>query len=264
MKTIIIIPARFKSTRFPGKPLAVLNGQAAILWTLKAALNVSNTDEVYVATDSLLIKDTVESIGGKVIMTSEFCNNGTERVAEAAKHLKLEDEDIIINFQGDAPLTPSWFVEKIIAEIKSNKNADMVTPILKCDEESYLRFTNDRLNGRVGATTSVSDLSGKALYFSKEVVPFLPNPKFLKYTSVFHHVGIYGYRMAALKQYPDFKIGPLEQAEQLEQLRFLENGKRVYNIEVESHGYQFWELNNPEDIEIIEKMMTENEKLRVS
>lgn len=261
MKTVIIIPARYKSSRYPGKPLAKIMGKEAILWTYQAASAVPNIDAVYVATDNKDIKKVAENFGANVLMTSEECRNGTERVAEAAKQINSKSDDLIINFQGDAPLTPPWFVEKIISEFKSNGKADMITPVLRCDKDSYLRFVTDRKAGRVGATTAVFDLKNRALYFSKEVIPFLPNTDALKNTPVFHHVGIYGYRMAALGDYPKWDIGPLEQAEQLEQLRFLENGKEVYVTEVDALGFEFWELNNPEDVNIIEKMIEANRSI---
>jgi len=256
--TTIIIPARYKSTRFPAKPLALIRGKESILWTVDAARRVKNAEEVYVATDDERIATVVDSYGCRVIMTSESCRNGTERVAEAATSLNLTDDEIIINFQGDAPLTPPWFVDAIISELKKRTDADLVTPVLRCDLESYRRFTDDRRNGRVGATTAIFDRYSRALYFSKEVIPFLPSEQNLTTTPVFHHVGIYGYKMKSLQAYPKWVVGPLEQAEQLEQLRFLEQGQAVYIIEVDARGVEFWELNNPEDVERIEAMMTTN------
>jgi 3-deoxy-manno-octulosonate cytidylyltransferase (CMP-KDO synthetase) len=255
VRTAIIIPARFKSSRFPGKPLAAIHGRASILWTIEAAQAVTGAHELYVATDSDAIRAAVEAHGARVIMTREECRNGTERVAEAAAKLGLADDDIVINFQGDAPLTPPWFIDSICATLADNRVADMVTPVLRCDAASYQRFVNDRKHGRIGATTAVFDNAGRALYFSKEVIPFLPEVSSLVKTPVFHHVGVYGFRYAALRDYPQWTVGPLETAEQLEQLRFLENGRSVYVVEVPDRGAQFWELNNPEDVAIIEAMM---------
>lgn len=260
MQTIIIIPARFKSTRFPGKPLERLKGRPAIQWTHEAANRVKGIDSIYVATDDDTIKAAVESFGGKVLMTSSSCQNGSERVAEAAKLLNCADDDIVINFQGDAPLTPPWFVEALVDALKNDPEADMATPVLQCDQDSYNRFKEDRKHGRVGATTAVFDIRKHALYFSKEVIPYLPKPEALKTSPVYHHVGIYAFRTPALFAYPTWKPGPLENAEQLEQLRFLENGKSILCVEVDANGHQFWELNNPEDVERIETMMDENAK----
>ncbi len=261
MKSFVIIPARYQSTRFPGKPLVKLLGAEAILHTYRAAKTIHGVDGVYVATDDERIQKVAEADGAKVIMTSEACRNGTERVAEAAQKIGAHKDDLIINLQGDAPLTPAWFVNALIEKLKATPDADVVTPVLKCDKESYLRFVNDRKHGRVGATTAVFDLHQKALYFSKEVIPYLPDGQAYGETPVYHHVGVYGYRMDALLAYPKWTVGPLEKSEQLEQLRFMENGRSVYVTEVDARGIQFWELNNPEDVPIIEKMMQENARL---
>lgn len=262
MNTIIIIPARFSSTRYPGKPLAKIKNREAILWTMEAAFNISNIDAIYIATDNEKIKSCVENNGGAVIMTSENCRNGTERVAEAASLLNLTDEDIIVNLQGDAPLTPHWFIEDLISSIKHDPEADMVTPALRCDPDSLYRFLNDRQNGRVGATTVVFDSNRRALYFSKEVIPYTSQSSQASEIPVFHHVGVYAYRKTALESYPKWDIGRLEKAEQLEQLRFIEQGKNVKIKIVKDYGHLFWELNNPEDVEIIEKMIDANKLLR--
>jgi 3-deoxy-manno-octulosonate cytidylyltransferase (CMP-KDO synthetase) len=256
----IVIPARFKSTRYPGKPLVKLQGKEAILWTLEAA-TASYDADLYVATDDARIARIVEAAGGRVVMTSESCRNGTERVAEAAEKLALPDDEIVVNFQGDAPLTPSWFVGALVERLESTREAVVATPILRCDEESYRRFKNDRAQGRVGATTVVVGRNGNAIYFSKEVVPFLPDIAHLQTTPVYHHVGIYGYRKSALRRYVNWPVGPLESAEQLEQLRFIENGLAVQAVEVDARGRDFWELNNPEDVSIIEAMMLANARL---
>jgi len=258
MNTFVIIPARFSSTRYPGKPLAKIKGREAILWTYMAGLAIPNVTEVLVATDSERIRTVVEAVGGRVVMTSDSCRNGTERVAQAAERIGAKADDIIINLQGDAPLTPPWFIEAIVAELSVNRLADMVTPVLRCDEDNYQRFVDDRKNGRVGATTAVFTKDRRALYFSKEVLPYLPNVAALKRTPVFHHVGVYGYRFQALEEYPNWEIGALEEAEQLEQLRFLESGRSVFVTEVADRGHQFWELNNPSDVQIIEEMIDVN------
>lgn len=261
MSVTIIIPARYASTRYPAKPLAQIRGKESILWTLEAGLRVQGARAVYVATDDDRIADVVRAAGGQVVMTSDACRNGTERVAEAARLLGLAGDEIIVNLQGDAPLTPSWFVDALIKEMHLNNQADMVTPVLKCDEDSYKRFKNDRAHGRVGATTAVFGAGLRALYFSKEVIPYLPAKYDYEQTPVYHHVGIYGYRMRALQDYPHWPVGPLESAEQLEQLRFLENGRAVYVVEVDARGHAFWELNNPEDVQVIEEMMTQNARI---
>jgi 3-deoxy-manno-octulosonate cytidylyltransferase (CMP-KDO synthetase) len=262
IRTVIIIPARYASSRFPGKPLAKVDGRPAVEWTLQAAGHVGAIDEVHVATDDARIAAVVRAAGGSVLLTSTSCRNGTERAAEAATGLGLDDDDIIVNLQGDSLLTPAWFVSDLVAALQQAPDASVATPALPCDKESYLRFVEDRRHGRVGATTVVFDLNHRALYFSKEVLPYLPTAESFDDTPVFHHVGLYAYRMKALKTYGDLQIGPLERSEQLEQLRFMENGGDIHVVEVDSRGHQFWELNNPEDVAIIEKMMVYNATLR--
>ncbi|HKX27593.1 MAG TPA: 3-deoxy-manno-octulosonate cytidylyltransferase [Blastocatellia bacterium] len=254
MKVTVIIPARYESSRYPGKPLAEVSGKIAIRWTYEAVQKIRGVTEIYVATDDRRIQTAVEAFGGAVLMTSETCRNGTERVADALTRCPTEPE-IVVNVQGDALLTPPWFVEELISFLQSEPDAEMATPILKCDVESYRRFLNDRRHGRVGATTVVTDARGRALYFSKEVIPFLPQEEMLATVPVYHHVGIYAYRPAVLKEYCRWTPGPLEKAEQLEQLRFLEQGRNVYAVEVDPRGFEFWELNNPEDVQIIESMI---------
>ena len=259
MKNIIIIPARYQSSRFPAKPLAMLKGATGISRSLverswRAALQVKGVDDVYVATDDVRIEEAVNAFGGKVIMTSPSCANGTERCADAFDILADKDDiGIIINLQGDAPLTPPDFVENIINMMEKNPQCQVATPILRCDIEAYTHFKDDRKQGRVGGTTAVKNNQGDALYFSKEVLPFSSR----NFTAddiipCFHHVGLYGYRPDALKRYMTFSTGLLESEEGLEQLRFLENGVAIRCVEVEGKDRVFWELNNPIDIERIE------------
>ncbi len=260
MRTVILIPARYASTRYPGKPLVMLkdgSGQAKSLihrsW--EAACAVQGVDDIYVATDSEEIRDAAQGFGAQVIMTAESCENGTERCADALDRAGLT-HDLIINLQGDAPLTPPWFAEALIEAMAKDSRAGMATPVLQCDAETYRHFVEDRREGRVGGTTAVFAPDRAALYFSKEVIPFI-DPSKVKdpHKLVFHHVGLYAYRPDALRQYMSWTPGPLEGLEGLEQLRFLENGARVACVEVDARGRVFWELNNPGDVARIEAVM---------
>ena len=260
MSVLIAIPARSASTRYPGKPLVTLNGpdgaKTLIQRSWEAARAVKGVDRVVVATDDERIKTHAEGFGAEVVMTSPACQNGTERCAEVAA--KLPGFEMVVNLQGDAPLTPAWFVEDLIAGLRADAQADIATPVLRCDGRAVSGFLADRRAGRVGGTTAVFGAGGRALYFSKEVIPYTgktyadSDP-----TPVFHHVGVYAYRPRALRAYAGWPIGPLEVLEGLEQLRFLEQGRNVLCVEVEAKGRQFWELNNPEDVPRIEAMMAE-------
>lgn len=260
MKTIIIIPARYASTRYPGKPLVVLTGKDGVPKSLiqrswEAAKAVKDVAAVYVATDDDRIKAAAEAFGADVVMTSESCANGTERCADALQNLK-ESADLYVNLQGDAPLTPAWFVEDLMKAMRENPDVQMATPVLRCDAVTHANFVEDRLHGRVGGTTAVFDRHMNGLYFSKEVIPYT-GKTFADgdIIPVFHHVGVYAYREAALKAYGSWPVGPLETCEGLEQLRFLENGMPIRCVEVDGKGRVFWELNNPVDVARIESVI---------
>ncbi|SHH81428.1 3-deoxy-manno-octulosonate cytidylyltransferase [Cognatishimia maritima] len=262
MKTVILIPARYASTRYPGKPLAELtqpdgSKKSLIRMSWEAAQTVQGVDAVYVATDDDRIKTAAEAFGAEVIMTSESCENGTARCADALANAGIE-ADLIVNLQGDAPLTPAWFVEDLIAAMKADPEAQVATPVLQCDPLTYGHFVEDRKAGRVGGTTAVFNAKGHALYFSKEVLPYIDAHKVpAENIPVYHHVGVYAYRPDALAAYTSWPVSELETLEGLEQLRFLVNGTTVRCVIVEGRGRVFWELNNPEDVPRIERVLKE-------
>ncbi|WIV51365.1 manno-octulosonate cytidylyltransferase [Marivivens sp. LCG002] len=257
-KTIIIIPARYASTRYPGKPLVPLHGVSGQAKTLierswLAAQAVRGVDEVFVATDDARIEAEAKRFGAKVIMTSGDCRNGTERCADALARLG-SSADLVVNLQGDAPLTPPWFVEALIEAMDGS--AEVATPVLRCEPDIHARFMEDRLQGRVGGTTAVMDAKGDALYFSKEVLPFTGRRyRNDELVPVFHHVGVYAYTPAALETYLSKDETELERLEGLEQLRFLYHGVPVRCVEVEARGREFWELNHPLDVSRIEDVL---------
>ena len=259
MKTAIVIPARYASTRYPGKPLAELtlpdgSRKSLIHLTWEAAQAVAGGHRVLVATDDDRIRAAAEGFGAEVVMTPESCRNGTERCAAAVEAAGL-DADVIVNLQGDAPLTPSWFVEALIDEMARGESR-VTTPVLRCDAVTYGHFVEDRKAGRVGGTTAVFGADRSALYFSKEVIPWLDPAKIdPDAIPVFHHVGVYAYTRDSLTAYGTLPEGRLERLEGLEQLRFLENGWPVTCVEVEARGRVFWELNNPGDVARIESVL---------
>jgi 3-deoxy-manno-octulosonate cytidylyltransferase (CMP-KDO synthetase) len=262
MSVLVVVPARFASTRYPGKPLVPLAGATGKAKTLiqrswEAARAVAGIARVVVATDDGRIRDAAQGFGAEVVMTSPDCRNGTERCAEAFAALGAAHE-IVVNLQGDAPLTPPWFVEALVAALRADPAAEVATPVLRTDAAALAGFRADRAAGRVGGTTAVFGQGGRALYFSKEVIPYTGRAYAAdERTPVFHHVGVYAYRPEALTAYPTWEEGTLERLEGLEQLRFLEHGRPVLCVEVEARGRQFWELNNPEDVPRLEAMMAE-------
>jgi len=256
----IVIPARFASSRYPGKPLVTLRGATGVAQSLirrswEAAMAVPGGARVIVATDDMRIAEHARGFGAEVAMTSPDCANGTERCAEVLGAL-APLPSIIVNLQGDAPLTPPWFVTALVEWLAARPDMDVATPVLRCDRAALEGFLADRQAGLVGGTTAVFGHDHRALYFSKEVIPFTSAAdREAEETPVFHHVGVYAYRPQALEAYRGWETGPLERLEGLEQLRFLENGTPVLCVEVAAHGRSFWELNNPEDVPRIEAML---------
>lgn len=257
MKVAILIPARHASSRYPGKPLVELRGpdgvaKSLVRRTWEAGMSVPGVAAVHVLTDDTRIADHARSFGASVIMTPTTCANGTERCAAAVAQGDVA-ADLYVNLQGDAPLTPAAFVTALIDAMAGSGMPPAATPVIRCDTETLAMFRADRAAGRVGGTTAVFDRSGRALYFSKEVIPF--SPPGADPVPVFHHVGLYAYRPDALAAYPGWSPGPLEQLEGLEQLRFLENGVDITCVEVTPGDRMFWEINNPVDVARVESAL---------
>lgn len=254
----VIIPARYASSRFPGKPLAALRGANGECKTLvqrswECASAIDGCMGVWVATDDQRIADEVERFGGQVVMTSPDCANGTERCAEAAKKIS-SDAEIIVNLQGDAPLTPAEFVPGLVERLESDAEVAMATSAIRCSSTALAHLRADEAAGRVGGTTVVFDRRDRALYFSKKILPYLPpaiDPADLP--PVFLHLGLYAYRRSALDAYVAAPPSVFEQAEGLEQLRFLDNGLPVSVVASEPLGWDPIELNNPSDVAVIER-----------
>jgi 3-deoxy-manno-octulosonate cytidylyltransferase (CMP-KDO synthetase) len=261
MNSVILIPARFASSRFPGKPLVELKGAGGtpkplIQRSVEAARRVSGISGVFVVTDDESIADACSKFGVGVIMTSPECRNGTERCAEALA--ELHEPDLVINFQGDALLTPPGFVESLIARMDEDSDALVATPAMRLRSDEVRALQAEEAAGRVGGTTVVADTGGYALYFSKRLIPHLPAGSLDgELSPVRLHVGVYAYRPEALERYASTPVSELETLEGLEQLRFLAVGIPVAVVEVETPPYALRELNNPEDVEPIEQALTE-------
>lgn len=256
MEAAIIIPARYKSSRFPGKPLAKLKGATGIEKTLtarciEAARLVQGAGPVVVATDDERIAAEATASGAEAVMTSASCRNGSERIAEAVAKLGVTDR-IIVNFQGDAPLTPQWFVEALVTELESDTSVDVATPVMRYTADQLDKVRRDLAAGRHGPTAAVFGTDRNALYFSKQLIPTLPEGGSEATPAVFHHIGLYAYRPDALAAYAAIDPTPLELAERLEQLRFLERGIAIRTVEIEDRGRIQWEVNFPDDIPIVE------------
>jgi 3-deoxy-manno-octulosonate cytidylyltransferase (CMP-KDO synthetase) len=256
MNAVIVVPARYASTRYPGKPLVPLKGAGGqakplIQRSWEAARAVRGGARIIVATDDRRIADAAKAFGAEVAMTPESSRNGTERCAAALD--AIGDADVIVNLQGDALLTPPAFVGALLDAMARDPTIEVATPALRATPEIHRRLLGDQREGRVGGTTVAVDANGDALYFSKAVIPHVASATVGDPTlPVFLHVGVYAYKRAALEAYAALPPTRLELLEGLEQLRFLEHGRPVRVVEVAAPGYDIWELNNPEDVAPIE------------
>jgi len=259
-KILLVIPARYASSRLPGKPLCYLEGTKNIkktlierTWLLAQSLKI--TCKIVIATDDDRIENFSKDFGAEVIMTSEKCKNGTERVAEVVKKID-ESFDIIVNLQGDALLTPTWFIEETIKNF-SESHSEVVTPIMKCDEVLFKNMKKNFRNGVTGGTTVAVNHLNQAMYFSKSLIPYINNHeiKSFRNINIFFHVGVYCYSQKVILKYPKLKKSFYEKTEGLEQLRFLYNDIRISCVKVKTKESEIWELNNKSDIPIIEKIL---------
>lgn len=258
MNAVILIPARYASSRYPGKPLVKLKGAGGISKPLihrsvEAARRVSGVSGVYVVTDDERIADACRTADVGVLMTSPECRNGTERCAEALS--QLHGPDLVVNFQGDALLTPASFVEALIERMASG-DAKVATPAMRLRSSQVRILQAEEAAGRVGGTTVVTDSAGSALYFSKRLIPHLPAKALAgEMSPVKLHVGVYAYRPSALAAYGNNAPAELEELEGLEQLRFLAAGIPIAVVEVDPPDFALRELNNPEDVAPIEEAL---------
>ena len=255
----IIIPARFGSSRFPGKPLELLRGADGIDRPLiehswRAASAVRNIRSVWIATDDQRIAEVAGRFGGEVVMTPADCANGTERCA-AAVSVRGDAPDIIVNLQGDAPLTPETIIGLLIDRLHSEEALAVATPAIRCSTDTYRHLLDDQQAGRVGGTTVVFDGAGHALYFSKRIIPYVDDRTAPSTVPVYLHLGVYAYHRDALERYAGTPCSELEQLEGLEQLRFLHSGARVGVVVCDLPGWDVIEVNNPTDVPIVEAML---------
>lgn len=261
MNSVILIPARYQSSRYPGKPLVQLKGASGsakplILRSVEAARRVQGVSGVFVLTDDDRIAEECTRSGVGVIMTSPECRNGTERCAEAVA--SLHEPDLVINFQGDALLTPPGFVEALIDRMRDDESAMVATPAMRLRTSEVHALQAEEAAGRVGGTSVVVNDLGHALYFSKRLIPYLPAAALQGEMSPARlHVGVYAYRPQALERYVTTPLSELETLEGLEQLRFLAAGVPVAVVDVETPPFALRELNNPEDVAPIEQALAE-------
>ncbi|NOX84724.1 MAG: 3-deoxy-manno-octulosonate cytidylyltransferase [Chlorobi bacterium] len=244
MKILGVIPARYASTRFPGKPLAMIQGSTMINRVYNQVLKAEKIDRVVVATDDERIFDHVKEFGGQAIMTCKGHENGTSRCAEAVEILEKENPgfrfDVVINIQGDEPFIDPFQIDKVAAIFEKNKTVQIGTLI------KPIGNPKDLFNPNV--VKAVPGKNRNVLYFSRQAIPFLrgvPEEKWLERAAYYKHIGIYGYRVDILGKLVRLHPGKLEKAEKLEQLRWLENG---YSVKAEITDFESISVDTPEDL----------------
>lgn len=239
METVVIIPSRYGSTRFEGKPLAIISGKPMIQWVYERAANAENVDTVVVATDDARIVSVVNGFGGKTILTSAENRSGTDRVAEAADKLNLADDDIVVNIQGDQPCIHPECIQEVMAPLKENPENQMSTLAFRIVRSEEITNPKD--------VKVTFDMLGNALYFSRSPIPFARDTDTVFDT--YKHLGIYAYTRQFLEIFRNLPDGRLESIEKLEQLRAMEYG---YRIQVVITEHDSPEVDIPEDIPRIE------------
>ena len=246
MKIVAFIPARYQSTRFKGKPLALIAGEPMIQHVYQRSKGCAELDEIYVATDDPRIYNCVTEFGGQAIMTDGKHRSGTDRIAQAAENINLGDRDIVVNIQGDQPIFHSSIISELIRPLLQEPTIPMSTLMYRIKDDRELQDTN---------TVKVAvDNNGFALYFSRLPIPFCRDQE----SKAIHykHLGFYVYRKEFLLTFTSLSYGILEEAEKLEQLRALEHG---FKIKVVETVFDSTEVDTPEDIKIVEQKLSQRD-----
>ncbi|GAB1855520.1 3-deoxy-manno-octulosonate cytidylyltransferase [Flavobacteriaceae bacterium MHTCC 0001] len=240
MKIISMIPARYGASRFPGKLMQDLKGKSVILRTYEATVATQLFDDVIVVTDSAIIFDEIANNGGKVVMSTNEHHSGSDRIAEAVENL---DVDVVVNVQGDEPFTDAPSLKKLIEVFKDDtkQQVDLASLMVEITDVDEINNPN--------AVKVVVDQSNFALYFSRSPIPY-PRDKTIT-VAYYKHKGVYAFRKQALMDFHHLPMQTLEAAEKLEQLRYLEYGKRIKMVKTESEGV---EIDTPEDLERAKKL----------
>lgn len=242
MRVVVIIPSRYGSSRFNGKPLALICGKPMIQWVYQRALEATCVESVHVATDDPRIRDAVDAFGGNVVMTAADCRSGTDRVAEAAERLGLEMKDVVINIQGDQPLVDPRSFDAVVQPFFDDPRVTISTLAFAIHERREITDPKD--------VKVAFDNHGDALYFSRATIPH--GRESLSGYDVYKHLGVYAYTREFLECFRSLTPGRLEEIEKLEQLRAMEHG---YRIRVVVTPFDSPEVDLPVDIQRIEKKM---------
>lgn len=240
-EVLAVIPARHASVRFPGKPLAPIAGRPMIQHVFERVRQARKVSRVVVATEDDRIKKAVEAFGGEAIITRHDHRTGTDRVAEVASHIEAE---IYLNVQGDEPLIDPGTIDLIVEAMLENEEIKIGTPCAPID------LPKDVMDPNI--VKVVRDFDGNALYFSRAPIPWVRDTNATKAPQFWKHLGLYAFRHDALLEFPTLPPGELEAIEQLEQLRWLENGFRIGVVETD---YDAVSVDVPSDVERVEKLL---------
>ncbi|WP_313277755.1 3-deoxy-manno-octulosonate cytidylyltransferase [Kosakonia cowanii] len=248
MSFVVIIPARYASTRLPGKPLVDINGKPMVVHVLERARE-SGAERIIVATDNEEVREAVQAVGGEVCMTRTDHQSGTERLAEVVEKCGFSDEKVIVNVQGDEPMIPPAIIRQVADNLAARRDVGMATLAVPIEsaEEAF----------NPNAVKVVMDAQGYALYFSRATIPW-DRDRFAASRetigdSFLRHIGIYGYRAGFIRRYVSWQTSPLEQIEMLEQLRVLWYGERIH-VDVAS-VVPGTGVDTPEDLERVRQAM---------
>lgn len=242
MNIVAVIPARYASTRLPGKPLVSIAGKPMIERVWERAGKASHVSQVIVATDDDRIAQAVKSFGGEAVLTRADHRSGTERVAEVA--VAHPDAEILVNVQGDMPLIDPAAIDAGIEAVRDAEDVTVGTLAVPISNPAEIMDPN--------VVKTVLDFDGNALYFSRAPIPWVRDRQGPVHAKHLKHVGLYVFRREALLEFATFPLGDLERLEQLEQLRWLENGYRIRVVETE---YQSVEVDTPEDVKRVEQFL---------
>lgn len=263
-KVVVVIPARYSSTRFPGKPLANIAGKSMLNRVFDIAQNALKNNkyaEVIISTEDQRIKEHAEAFGAQVVMTSDNCQTGSDRALHACSQLNYIP-DVVINLQGDTPLTPPRFIEAIVNALINNEDIDVATPIVQMSWQDLDKLRERKLINPFSGTTVVIDNSANALWFSKQIIPAIRNEAKLRQqmpiSPIYRHIGLYGYQFKALQKFVHLTEGHYETLEGLEQLRMLEHGLNVKTVQVSYQNYPSMSgVDTREDLQLAESLINQ-------
>ncbi len=241
VKVLAVIPARNASSRFPGKPLALIAGKPMVQHVFERVRRTRLVSRVVVATDDSAIKEAVEAFGGAAVVTRSDHRTGTDRVAEVAAHIPAE---IYLNVQGDEPLIDPGTIDALVRAIAEDDSVQLATPCSAIAQPSDIMDPN--------VVKVVRDFDGNALYFSRAPIPWVRDTPEKVTAQHWKHLGLYSFRRDALLEFPTLPPGELEHLEQLEQLRWLENGFRIRVVETD---YDAISVDVPSDVPRVEKLL---------